>query len=612
MPRTIPAPTGRVLARLSRHRLPATVLAGVVATGTLSVVAISARAAAPATVPTAAPAAAPAGPVFTLVNNVPTATARRVAGSPAFVYLDGLALVAGPKPVLFTASRSTYAKPVVTTMAVGTTKRTLPAKLAGLQGLRNVFTITAKNAAGRTVGTESAGTCPSSGGSGGRTRPDAPDSSPYPSYCSAGPFALRTAYGVQAGWASGVLVAAMIDGPDGVYTVSTSVSPAWRTLFGIPAAKATVTTKVTVATVEDDEEGEEGAAAGHAHGAAAAHGPTAGASLSHSAWLASPQGRAASPLQRLKHAETVHAVRLAELAAASRLTSGAPGVTAVGPGGAREVAARAVAAPLRPDLRSLPAFSISLLKGSDLDEGIDPKLKNHEFLTFAATTWNAGPAPLVVEGFRRPGKDVMDAYEYFYAKGKQVSYTKVGTMEYDRKRGHEHWHFKDFAQYNLLDSRQRAKLRSGKEAWCLAPTDSVDLLQPGAVWNPGATGLGSACGSEEARTIREVMPSGWGDTYGQYLPGQSFDVTGLPNGTYYIEVLANPDKRLIEVSTTNNRSLRKVVISGPAGNRKVTVPPYQGIDTEAIDPDLPPGPGPSPAPSPAPSPGPSVTASPSP
>jgi len=208
MPRTIPlAPTGQVLARLRRHRLPATVLAGVVATGTLSVVAISARADSPALVPAAAPVAAPAGPVFTLVNNVPAATARRRPGSPAFVYLEGLALVAGPKPVLFTASRSTYARPVVATMAVGTTKRTLPAKLAGLQGLRGVFTLTVKNAAGRTVGTESADTCPSSGWSGGRTRPDAPDSSPYPTYCSAGPFALRTVYGVQAGWASGAQAA---------------------------------------------------------------------------------------------------------------------------------------------------------------------------------------------------------------------------------------------------------------------------------------------------------------------------------------------------------------------------------------------------------------------
>jgi hypothetical protein len=35
-------------------------------------------------------------------------------------------------------------------------------------------------------------------------------------------------------------------------------------------------------------------------------------------------------------------------------------------------------------------------------------------LRFSATVWNAGDAPLVVDGFRRPGEDAMDAYQYFF------------------------------------------------------------------------------------------------------------------------------------------------------------------------------------------------------
>ena len=72
--------------------------------------------------------------------------------------------------------------------------------------------------------------------------------------------------------------------------------------------------------------------------------------------------------------------------------------------------------------------------------------------------------------------------------------------------------------------------------------------------------------------------TGWGDTYSQFLPGQSFDITNMSNGTYYIEVVANPDHRLYERSTSNNRSLRKVILGGTRGHRTVTVPPYQGID----------------------------------
>jgi hypothetical protein len=238
---------------------------------------------------------------------------------------------------------------------------------------------------------------------------------------------------------------------------------------------------------------------------------------------------------------------------------------------------------MRPDLRSLPAFSIGVMKGKDLGKKDDPARAEREYLTFAASTWNAGPAPLVVEGFRRPGTDVMDAFQYFYSGGREASYRKVGTMLYHAAPEHDHWHFLDFAQYNLLDAKGKRVLRSGKQAWCLAPTDSVDLTVRGAAWNPGQTGLFSNCGQRGALSIREALPTGWADTYSQYQVGDAFDITAVPNGRYQIEVVANPSNRLLETSTSNNKSLRTVVLSGAKGSRTVTVPPYQGIDTEGDD-----------------------------
>ena len=75
-----------------------------------------------------------------------------------------------------------------------------------------------------------------------------------------------------------------------------------------------------------------------------------------------------------------------------------------------------------------------------------------------------------------------------------------------------------------------------------------------------------------------MLDIGNGDTYTQYLPGQSFDVTDLPNGTYYIEVKANPSDRLAELSTTNNTSLRKVILSGSGADRRLEVPAVHGLD----------------------------------
>ena len=60
----------------------------------------------------------------------------------------------------------------------------------------------------------------------------------------------------------------------------------------------------------------------------------------------------------------------------------------------------------------------------------------------------------------------------------------------------------------------------------------------------------------------------------------AFDITNLPNGTYYIEVIANPGHVLYETTTANDISLRKVIISGTRGHRHVKVPAWNGIDPE--------------------------------
>jgi len=213
-----------------------------------------------------------------------------------------------------------------------------------------------------------------------------------------------------------------------------------------------------------------------------------------------------------------------------------------------------------PDLRSVPAWGIQIDGTGD-------------FLQFSATVWNAGNSPLVVDGFREEGEDEMTGYQYFFdADGNQTGYHEVGHFHWDAKPTHQHWHFRDFASYTLLKADQTAIVKSRKEAFCLANTDSVDTTVPGAVLNPSNTDLSTSCGEYGSLSIREVLVSGWGDTYAQFRAGQSFDLKGLPNGTYFIEVRANPRGRLVEGSEDNNVALRKIVIGGKPGARTVTVP----------------------------------------
>ena len=220
-----------------------------------------------------------------------------------------------------------------------------------------------------------------------------------------------------------------------------------------------------------------------------------------------------------------------------------------------------------PDLRSLPAFSIQVnRKGTQLQ--------------FAANVWNAGNSPLVVDGFRRDGEDIMDAYQYFLDEdGNQVAYQPVGTMVWHPAPSHNHWHFNDFATYELLNADKTRAVRSGKESFCLANTDAVDLTGDGAAWEAYEEDLGSVCGGYEIRSIREVLSAGWGDTYSQYRAGQSFPIKNLADGVYYVRVLANPDDTLIEADTTNNESLRKVrIYTNRDGQRRVKVAPVGIID----------------------------------
>ncbi|WP_432157493.1 MULTISPECIES: lysyl oxidase family protein [unclassified Streptomyces] len=479
----------------------------------------------------AAPTSKPSKPQLKLIAATQSVTLDRWSGEPG-VYLDlGTYLTVDGAPLEFRVTRASYKDPVVARQILRdgrrTTSRTLPAGLVkDFKGLPGFLQVSVTDAAGKEV-VKTAGTfCPNNAA--GRLRPDAPATSHYPESCPENPFTLGSVWGVEKGWAARtgtVDYENPVDLPAGEYTAKVSVAKKYRDLFGIPDDRPTI--KVTVRDVGDGDTGggsEEGGTA--------------------------PLRSAA----RADHGDASH---------------GAPRAAARRPSGPARVPANTP----RPDLRSLPAWGIAITDGEDGDA------PGRDYLAFSATVWNAGPSPLVVDGFRKPGQDLMDAYQYFYdGKGKQVGYTPTGTMEWDARDGHEHWHFTDFAVYRLLSEDRTKEVRSGKEAFCLANTDAVDYTVKNANWRPYNTDLSTACGEQNTISVREVLDVGSGDTYSQYRPGQSFDITDLPNGTYYIQVTANPEKRLHEANLKNNVSLRKVVLGGTPGARTVQVPPYDLVD----------------------------------
>jgi hypothetical protein len=99
---------------------------------------------------------------------------------------------------------------------------------------------------------------------------------------------------------------------------------------------------------------------------------------------------------------------------------------------------------------------------------------------------------------------------------------------------HGHYHVRDYADYKLIAS-DLTEITGHKQAFCLL--DSTQIT-PGAVAHYGCENQG--------------ISVGYADTYGAYLDCQWIDITGVPSGTYTLQVQINPTHLLPESNYTNN------------------------------------------------------------
>jgi len=220
-----------------------------------------------------------------------------------------------------------------------------------------------------------------------------------------------------------------------------------------------------------------------------------------------------------------------------------------------------------PDLVPLPSENIAVRHQGTAD-----------VMRFNSTMANLGSGPLRVEGFRAGAPDgQMLAYQVLFHNGVEVARQRAGTLVLDEEE--QEWHFDNLARYQLVDGTGTVVASSGKIGFCMADVHQLDATRPGFVV-PDQTGF-IGCQGPLSRSVRETLDPGWGDEYDQVTPEQELDVTGVPNGTYRIEILADPDRKLREATRDNNVSFRTVVLGGTLGARTVTVPPIDGVDTEA-------------------------------
>jgi hypothetical protein len=480
-----------------------------------------------ATLPAGLAAAAkpvPAGPTIKLIVaqkkiNVPLFGK----GKNARVFLDpGVYIAALGSPLQFDVQRASYAKPVRISEVIHLGKgvedvRPLPAwTIRRFNGLNRFIRYTIKNSQGKIVSSKIMPFCPNAGNP-QRTGPDGPANSPFPFGCASDPFQLGMVFGLQKGWATDPIGGGFFFGGQ---SLKLKLGRYKATIDIISGWRRLLHISPTAATATVDVHVVK---------------PKPGCEI----FCDNRRPHRQKALPKLPATRTLKTPSKADL----------------------------------PDLSPLPSYGIRI---SNRTLGKNKKINTQ--LDFSATVWVGGNARLDVEGFRHNGSPWMHAFQYFFHNGHVVGRARVGTMGFDV--AHNHWHFEQFAQYRLLNASKARVLRSAKVGFCIAPTDAVNLLLPHATWVPSETGLFGACGSQSALWTREEMPVGWGDTYSQFIPGQAFDITKLPNGTYYVEIIANPEKLLFETNMRNDISLRKVIIGGTPGHRTVRVPAVHGIDPE--------------------------------
>lgn len=223
---------------------------------------------------------------------------------------------------------------------------------------------------------------------------------------------------------------------------------------------------------------------------------------------------------------------------------------------------------LRPNLVALPA--------SEFQMTLDGRLQ------FATTSWNNGKGPLELwaGATSTAGQDVWQ--RVYYSDGSYQEYL-AGTFDYHPEHGH--FHFNNYALYTLkqVGAPGGSEKTSQKTSFCIMDTTKFNTSLPGAPANAVYVTCTAAY---------QGMSVGWGDRYGPLLAGQSFDMTGSPDGDYDLTIQIDPPDaqhpagRLLEITESDNVSCVRLHISTGATNRTVqSLGPCSSVTIASIVPN---------------------------
>lgn len=218
------------------------------------------------------------------------------------------------------------------------------------------------------------------------------------------------------------------------------------------------------------------------------------------------------------------------------------------------VPASAGAAPKFPDLRPQPAadllLSTALLNG-----------ENHYIIRFSSYMANAGEGPMELHGSPRlppntnfdPNRplsgDTFDVDQFVYDDA-GVEMHRIGVFYFHQAPGHDHFHFEDFARYELWTKRayERAAANGFSSGQPLVKSKKISFcLQDSAPVADNAAAV-PTYRTVPCSPVMQGISVGWADLYDWTLDDQWVDVGthALADGTYVLRIVGDPTNKIYE------------------------------------------------------------------
>jgi hypothetical protein len=201
---------------------------------------------------------------------------------------------------------------------------------------------------------------------------------------------------------------------------------------------------------------------------------------------------------------------------------------------------------------------------SVIEGGVQPG--DRKLVRFTVTTANIGDADIFV--------------------GDPLSHYEAGDGLFELATCHEHFHFRNYAQYELIDPATGKVWKAAKAGFCMLDTDPNPAALGG---NPPRNPTYRSCGT---LTIpgNQGVSHGWSDTYRFYLGGQYFVLDGgdgqppVPPGNYIIRITANPAYkasrnepcRVLDPATGLCHNFAESDYSNNVGEVLITIPEHPG------------------------------------